>query len=215
MTYSLEMNRQLGTKWFTFYTRVRPWFACLTTLTVIVDFLQYMNTYFSNWWLLLHFAASITQAVLSISVAVKSDDAYADFVKFVKGVLLFETISMAYGQGVQQYIQNGLDLGSAVISFIIVLVISYFVWYRLNVKYFEKRLMQAEANNIVTAPNYTEPAKPVPVKPAVEVTPIITNATASEPTKICFCRKCGKKLIDDSLFCRKCGTKVLSDTETY
>ena len=59
--------------------------------------------------------------------------------------------------------------------------------------------MQAEANNIVT----------------VEVTPIITNATASEPTKICFCRKCGEKLIDDSLFCRKCGTKVLSDTETY
>lgn len=208
MTYSLEMNRQLGTKWFTFYTRVRPWFACLTTLTVIVDFLQYMNTYFSNWWLLLHFAASITQAVLSIAVAVKSDDAYADFVKFVKGVLLFETISMAYGQGVQQYIQNGLDLGSAVISFIIVLVISYFVWYRLNVKYFEKRLMQAEDNNIVTAPNYTEPAKPVPVKPAVEVTPIITNATASEPTKICFCRKCGEKLIENSIFCRKCGTKI-------
>lgn len=214
MTYSLEMNRQLGTKWFTFYTKVRPWFACLTTLTVVVDFLQYMSTYFSNWWLLLYFLGSIAQAGLSIAVAVKSDDAYADFVKFVKSVLLFETINMAYGQGVQQYIQNGLDLGSAVVSFVIILVISYFVWYRLNVKYFEKRLMRAEDNSIVTVPNYTEPAKPVPVKPAVEETPVIANATASEPAKICFCRKCGEKLIEDSLFCRKCGTKVVSETET-
>ena len=32
-----------------------------------------------------------------------------------------------------------------------------------------------------------------------------------EPTKICFCRKCGNKLLEDSLFCSKCGTKVISE----
>lgn len=27
--------------------------------------------------------------------------------------------------------------------------------------------------------------------------------------KICFCRKCGEKLIDNSRFCRKCGTEIV------
>lgn len=27
--------------------------------------------------------------------------------------------------------------------------------------------------------------------------------------KVCFCRKCGEKLIDNSRFCRKCGTEVV------
>ena len=27
--------------------------------------------------------------------------------------------------------------------------------------------------------------------------------------KICFCRKCGEKLLDRSNFCRKCGTEIV------
>lgn len=30
-----------------------------------------------------------------------------------------------------------------------------------------------------------------------------------ETDKICFCRKCGEKLIDNSQFCRKCGTETV------
>ena len=29
--------------------------------------------------------------------------------------------------------------------------------------------------------------------------------------KICFCRKCGAKLIEGSLFCSKCGTEVVKE----
>lgn len=32
---------------------------------------------------------------------------------------------------------------------------------------------------------------------------------ASDNTKICFCRKCGSKLIDDAVFCNQCGTKII------
>ena len=39
----LHMNRTLGTKWFTFYTKVRPWFACVTALRTVFDFLQYVE----------------------------------------------------------------------------------------------------------------------------------------------------------------------------
>lgn len=31
--------------------------------------------------------------------------------------------------------------------------------------------------------------------------------------KICFCRKCGEKLIDNTQFCRKCGTEVVVVSE--
>lgn len=49
---------------------------------------------------------------------------------------------------------------------------------------------------------------------APQTTPV--KMTASDPIphnpnndKICFCRKCGEKLIDGSKFCRKCGTEVV------
>lgn len=29
--------------------------------------------------------------------------------------------------------------------------------------------------------------------------------------KVCFCRKCGEKLIDNSQFCRKCGTEIVKE----
>lgn len=46
----------------------------------------------------------------------------------------------------------------------------------------------------------------------------IPSAPASAPKqsnpvattdKVCFCRKCGEKLIDSSRFCRKCGTEIV------
>lgn len=29
--------------------------------------------------------------------------------------------------------------------------------------------------------------------------------------QICFCRKCGDRLLEHSRFCRKCGTKIAAD----
>ena len=136
----LQMNKQLGTKWFTFYTKVRPWLACLMIFSTLGDFFQYPDVYLSRWWLLLYLLGAIAQPILCIIVAVKSSRDYPDFVRFVKGVLLFETINMAYQQGVQQYLNSELQFGVAAIVFVVILVIGYFVWYRLNVKYFEKCL---------------------------------------------------------------------------
>ena len=131
------MNRQLGTKWFTFYAKVRPWFACITALSVVDDFMQYQEVYTSYWWMMVYFLAALVQPVLCIIVFVKSQGDYEDFVRFVKGVLLFETINMAYGQAVQQYIQNEFDIGVALVVGVIILLLGYFIWYRLNMKYFK------------------------------------------------------------------------------
>lgn len=191
---NLKMNRQLGTKWFTFYTKVRPWFACITAITVIADFMQYQEIYTSYWWMMVYFIAALIQPVLCIVVFAKSQGDYEDFVRFVKGVLLFETINMAYGQAVKQYIQNELNIGVALVVGAIILVLGYFIWYRLNMKYFKKRI------NVITNDYFPDEPHRMTV---LNEDPIV------DADKIRFCRKCGEKLIDNSRFCRKCGTEIV------
>lgn len=194
------MNRLLGTKWFTFYTKVRPWFVCLTTLTFIGDFMKYTDVYISNWWLLLYFAAAIAHPVLCVMVTAKSNGDYINFVRFVKGVLLFETINMTYQQGVQTYVKNDFQFGIALAASLIMFLISYFVWYRLNVKYFEKRILLTPSDKTDFT---TEILQERYNNKQINITP--------QTNKIQFCRKCGEKLIDNSKFCHKCGTNVVTE----
>lgn len=221
-----KMNRKLGTKWFTFYAKVRPWLACLTALTIIVDFFQHMDVYFSYWWMLLYFITGVAQPVLAIMVFAKSEGDYGNFVRFVNGVLIFETINMAYQQGVQQYIKS-FEFGTAFIIALIILVVGYFLWYRLNIKYFKKRILREEPeavtydfSSVSRPPQFSDPnAAPKTygnynvysndIKLQKEET--ITTDTTPVQQKAQFCRKCGHKLPEGSLYCTKCGTKVITD----
>lgn len=181
---NIKMNTQLGTKWFTFFTKVRPWFACLTAIPTIVDFIEHIDLYLSIWWMLLAFIGTIVACILAIVVFIKSKEDYVEFVHFIKGVLFFEVINMAYQKGVQQYIDNEFDIDFALIAFVIIFVFGYFLWYRLNVNYFKKRINAIE----------------------------ITTQTEDLPCNIaitCYCTNCGKKLIDDNNFCGKCGAPVI------
>lgn len=45
-----------------------------------------------------------------------------------------------------------------------------------------------------------------------ELYPSMVNTT-NDSSKIRFCRKCGEKLIDNSIFCRKCGTEIVNVEE--
>ena len=180
------MNRQLGTKWFTFYTKVRPWIACLMVLPVISDFMQHQEVYASYWWLMVYFFAALAQPVLCVCVFVKSQGDYEGFVHFVKGVLVFETINMAYGQAVQQYINSKFNIDVTFVVGIVILLLGYFIWYRLNMKYFKKRI------SVTTNDYFPEDAD-----------------------RIRFCRKCGEKLIDGSKFCRVCDTEVIEEPNAF
>ena len=135
-----NMNTQMGKKWFVFYTKVRPWLGCLVALYTIIDFIKYSNIYLSIWWMLLSFVASMAGLVLGIMTFVKSKGDYVDFVAFVKKVLLFEMFCIAYQQGVQSYVNTMFHFGAACWVCMITLVLAYLLWYRLNVKYFTKRI---------------------------------------------------------------------------
>ena len=231
-----NMNPQFGTKWFTFYTKVRPWIACLFTLPALVDFLQHIDIYLSYWWLLLSFVATIISVVLGITVAIKSSKNYVDFVHFVKGVLIFETINTAYQAGIQQYTQNGFIPATALIVFVIVLILDYFIWYRLNIKYFEKRIL-LQVNSI--AEQRTNPpastSTPSPqvslswtdesfkkygdfATPSNDLMVQKQKPTEEKPRNQVYATLSSTQTSEKqspsnkALFCRKCGAQLLSDS---
>lgn len=223
-----KTTKKLGTKWFTFYTKVRPWLACLMTLSLIVDFTQYTDVYVSNWWMLLYFISAIAQPILGIIVFVKSFGNYADFVRFVKVVLFFEIINMAYQQAVQQYLNSNLNIGTACITFVAVYLISYFVWWRLNVKYFEKRINVITGDSLDDDPNRITECKSCGYqdKNYFDACPKCGNYAKKyvypngkeehkaaeipcETARVRYCTHCGNKLTENDKFCGNCGTHII------
>ena len=193
------MNKLMGTKWLTFYTKVRPILSGLFLLAVLASFRLNLAIYTKIWWLTLFFAGAVAQFVLCILIAVKSGGDYPHFVRFTRKVLLFETIYTAYQQGVETYVRN-FDVISALVVFFVILIALYFIWYRLNVKYFEKRLL----------PQRDETSASLGDAPSSGFHEGETG-TAGESGQILFCRKCGAKLIANSKFCSRCGTRVLEE----
>lgn len=187
---SSQMNTQFGTKWFTFYTKVRPWLACFTLIYVLFDFAMYTTVYLSYWWTILHLVFAVVQPILSIIVFVKSSGDYPALVRFIKGVLIFEIFAFSFSSTMNQYLSgNNFDILYLLFEFFLVLIIGYFVWYRLNMKYFNKRIVYISDSPVEPSPN-----------PIVHETP-----------QILFCRKCGAKLSEGSNFCNKCGTEVIKE----
>jgi len=183
-----KMNRELGTKWFTFYTKVRPWLSCIGFISVLVDFVQYTETYFTFWWLLLHFASNVAHVVVAIITFVKSREDYGKFVTFVNKVLIFETLFFSYQAGLNQFINN-FELMPSLITGAVLLLLYYLLWYRLNIKYFKKRIL-TEAPVTVSYDIYDN------------------NSTLTASAQVKYCSNCGNELVPNTVFCNNCGSKI-------
>ena len=119
---------------------------------------------------------------------------------------------MAYDQGVQTYVRD-FDFASAFITSAIVLLFMYLIWYRLNMKYFKKRLKNVGIDSTSVATTSLTPLTCNETSASVVNTKDAKESKISNiPPKINFCRNCGEKLIEGSLFCRNCGTRI-KDTE--
>lgn len=177
-----NMNTQLGTKWFTFFTKVRPWLSGISIFSVGADFIRYTDVYFSHWWLLLYFIAKVALTVLGIMVFIKSNGNYRAFVSFVNKYLIFEGFALTYTQAVEIYIEQSLNLVYGGVMFVIGAVFMLFVWYPLNIKYFRKRLID---------------------------TAEVGEFNAFAETSARFCPKCGNRLLENSNFCSTCGNRII------
>ncbi|MBO5797761.1 MAG: hypothetical protein J6R77_05380 [Clostridia bacterium] len=108
-----NMNREMGTKWFVFYTKWRPWISCISIVATIGNFVQQIEIYKTYWWLSLSLVVALVQTALLFAVMVKAEGDYRRFVPFVKKVLFFETMAIAYNQGVQSYINSSFNIAEA------------------------------------------------------------------------------------------------------
>ena len=177
------MNPKYGKKWFFFFTKVRPFLAGLSFFFPLLDFLTNISLYLSFWWMTLAFVGGVAEVVLSIMVFIKSQGDYVKFVRFVKGVLLFETFSIAYHQGVLQYINSGFDWDYGLVAFLFAAVLAFFLWYLPNTRYFKKRIHHSAATPETNLPSDTQ-------------------------NSFSYCMNCGHKLSKGSNFCGKCGAPV-------
>lgn len=196
------INKQLGTKWFTFYTKIHPWFVCLFTLPIITDFMEYIDFYTGYWWSIFYVVANVVRPVLRMIVFGKSLDMtrdYAKFVTFVKFTLIYEVLNFAYTIACNVYIMEGAEegfSGTVCLVFLLVVFVAYFAWFELNARYFEKRIRYIELEeetNVI-------PQKNVMVEKAYE---------SKGAHAISFCRKCGAKIPKYSRFCGQCGTEII------
>lgn len=201
MSINNGMNTQMGTKWFTFYTKIRPCLALFALVSNFLDFIGSVDSYILNFGTLLYFIGNITDCILCVIVAVKANKDYNSFVRFVKGVLIFEILYYPIVSGILIYYVND-NLLSATISTAILIILLYFIWYRLNINYFRKR--------IVTDDLYTDVCDYVTVNPNNYISNnevAVQNISSEKESKNRFCRLCGCKIDSKTKICSGCGKK--------
>lgn len=141
--YYFIMDPDRGKKWFTFYTRIRPWLAvalagvsvfCLFVILVVPDYFTY------PFWAFLGHSLRIVHAAFCVVIFAKSFGDYFDLVRHIKGLLIFEMIYYPLTNVIDQMV-SGESLIVALFIGVIIAVPFYFLWYRLNFKYFDSRLI--------------------------------------------------------------------------
>ena len=216
----------LGMRWYKFYAKIRPIIACIL-------FLLYAFAYFDTFAVLMNFTlvgpltailtiiaivSSIAYFILNVMLAVKASEYQADnlgaipdeLFKFIRAFLIFETIYNTYTYSLGQYYNYGKDFMSVAIATLLAALLYYFVWYRLNIRYFKRRHAPASfaLERTPTISSVETIENPAEVAPVDEATVREGNAVATDIPQIKFCRKCGSRLIEGAHFCNQCGTEV-------
>lgn len=142
-----QTPKKLGMKWFTFFTRVRPILTVIFTiifgLASIESYKIILNVDLVGVGLFVLSLISVISyfvgALLQIVLFIKEKDENCSLLRWIRVVLIYDIANGAYG-GVCQQLFQGNDIVIILIAAIIVVFFEYFIWYRLNMKYFKKRL---------------------------------------------------------------------------
>lgn len=138
--------KKYGMKWYNFYVKIRPWiaivitfFSLLSTLTDAIPHLFEEVNKKTLTILLVVVAFSFTEIVLQFRVFIASSIERNKLLKYIKDLLFFEVVSMGYYVIFDETFKNVKGLESFLLL-MVAFVIGHFVWYKPNLKYFEKRL---------------------------------------------------------------------------
>lgn len=171
-----SINKSLGTKWFTFYTKVRPIFICISAVIMsvasFVDILLGIYPFLAVGDILLY----VLQFALAIKTTILSKKDYTVFVSGVKRILLSESFFFVTVDAVELQVQT-MDIWVEVTILITSTLFAYF-WYRLNIKYFERRLPQDDTKSSPKTQTVTAAPQPaIAEQPKPQVSKSSTSVT--------------------------------------
>lgn len=213
---NITLNKQMGLKWFNFFVKVRPVLHFISCFFILIAVSMDPQLYLGNPFMLLYVLGTVVQCTLvEISSIKAKEENYGRFVAFVKKALVYEIIFASYSGFVESYFVYNAGIIYSLVTAANNLILLYFLWYRLNVKYFEKRML-------VVTPVKTR------IKPANVETEVLDAEDYSDDDDDDFddydddddddyapssssgrrCYVCGLELDDDDVFCERCGTRI-------
>lgn len=132
----------LGMNWYKFYTKWRPIISIVFSMLILINIIGYDNyrvLYINNILGLISLIITIICNVLFIGLYYKSKSKDKDLYPYIKLCLIFDMISITIGTILTSYNQNN-EIGYVIFATILILILSYFIYYRNSIKYFKKRL---------------------------------------------------------------------------
>lgn len=229
-------RRSLGMKWYTFYVKVRPLLGLAIFISSIFTYgetyLMLMNINFVGAAFaiptIIYIVLDVAYIIANMILFFKERNEFGEsLLGFIKKLLVFEVFYIPYSSILGQYYE-GQSIMVCMVVMLIWIAISYFVWYRLNIKYFRKRLAPELVNSTANGKTLVESLETSDeIESQIQEILDGTNveqrffypkqepSTASSSVKRIVVRKAKStsepKLTSEKnipTFCRKCGIKL-------
>lgn len=178
-----------GMKWYNFFTKVRPWIVIAATVILLIgsgNTLLDINNIGAtlllfNW---IYILASLISAALQMILFFKEKNQDPNLLSFIEITLVYDFLFSTYAYVILEY-QAGLSFGVIAVVVLALVLFEYFVWYKCNMKYFEKRLCtmpatprDGEKRTLIKATPLLHPQKRV--SPSEKDAPILATSVTDK-----------------------------------
>ena len=193
-------SKYIGFGWLKFFCFWRPWISFGTTVLLILNLIgydEYRTIYFGSIFGYISLGLLLIGITTMLIVFFMAKKRSSDTIEAIDWALKIEIIEFAYA-GALQYAVN---LTYFFILFVILCIIYYFLWYKLNMKYFEKREFWFNSNcepDDINNNYIEEPEEEHNINSYKKQNKKVINK------KTIYCKKCGGKLNQEKK-CTKCG----------
>ncbi|NMC56274.1 MAG: zinc ribbon domain-containing protein [Eubacteriaceae bacterium] len=194
----------LPCNWLKFYIYYRFPIGLFFTLgSILKSYYDSYNSSLPDWVYLFDFLSIFLIVLTYICMFKLTKEGY-----YLNIVLLFYTLAV----NTLNYADYLLEYMNVFAALFVSLIAYLGIWVIPNLIYFKKRKslfidISSDSNTTLNSTaNENKPAQIAQEKqmPVNIYKPAATNCD----NEILFCRKCGNKLLEDSIFCNKCGTKI-------
>ena len=135
----MERKKQ-GMKWFKFFTQVVPLFSILELILAIIMLFnaEYRRANFANVWTSIFEVIAYVQVIMIVVLYFMVKKKYKHTVGYIHALLIIQSIDVVYGVIITDSEINSSIYAVCLLAFM-TLIMTLFLWYLPNIKYFEKR----------------------------------------------------------------------------